>query len=112
MELKDFVAQTLTSIAEGIKEAQETAGSDYRIAPPIQNNSDKKVESLLDMETRRIVQGVDFDVAVTTTQGIEGEANAKIFGAQGALNAQYTEENLSRVKFKVYVTWPYPKKMA
>lgn len=112
MELKDFVAQTLTSIADGIKEAQDKAGDNYRIAPPIQNNSEKKVELLLDMETRRLVQSVDFDVAVTTSKGIEGEANAKILVAQGALNAQYTEENLSRVKFKVYVTWPYPKRGA
>ena len=57
-----------------------------------------------------LIMLVDFDVAVTTSEGAEGKAGAGLFvagiglGAKGGVTAENSA--ISRVKFQVPVTLP------
>ena len=104
MELKDFVADTLTQIAEGILEAQRRAGSRYRISP-------RHVRPATDTTTHFEYEGdslerIDFDVLVSTKMAAAGEGKAKLFVVDGALQTNLNRENANRIKFPIYVQWP------
>lgn len=109
MELKDFVAATITGIAQGIQKAQEEAGKSYRIAP--RHTPGDKSKGNAHTAYGNISEALDcveFDVAVTTSTSLEGAATAKIVVAEGNLNTQHEVTHLSRVRFQVYVDWPHP----
>ncbi len=96
MKLEDFVAQTLKEIINGVKKAQSDTsqtGAVINTTPPT--------------ERSRIVE---FDVAVTTTEGTKTEGGAGVFvgpiglGTRGASDA--STSSVSRVKFSVPVQFP------
>lgn len=103
MELKDFVAATITGIADGILEAQNHAAEHkYKVSPrnEAQNKNipqDRGGDSL---------ECLEFEVAVTVSKAIGGTAETKIFVVSGDINASLTHEHISRVKFPVWVKWP------
>lgn len=103
MELKDFVATTLTSIAEGIKEAQAHAlECKYKVSPRNEAQSKNTPQD----RGGDTLECVEFEVAVTVSKSIEGSAEAKIFVVSGDVNASLSHEKVSRVKFPVWVKWP------
>lgn len=108
MELKDFVAATITDIAQGIMDAQGKAGGKYLVAPRHLSADKSKNAAQVPLGGGSVLDCIDFDVAVTTTASIDGKASAKIVVVEGNLNTQYEVKNLSRVRFQVYVDWPHP----
>lgn len=108
MELKDFVAATITDIAQGIVTAQEKANGKYLVAPRHAVLDKSKSSAQVPFGGGSVLDCIDFDVAVTTTETLDGKASAKIVVIEGNLNTQYEVKNLSRVRFQVYVDWPHP----
>lgn len=85
MELKDFISNTLTQIAEGVQEAiNKSANSNYLVNP-----SQQRVGA---------AYAVHFDLSVETTK--EAGANIKI------LNGAATEASFNRISFDVSMTYP------
>lgn len=85
MELKEFISNTLTQIAEGVKGAIEASkGKGYYVNP-----SQGKIG-------RNYV--VHFDLSVEN--GKEGKADIRVLG--GGM----TERSLNRIKFDIHVTLP------
>ncbi len=118
MDLREFVKESIVQIAKGIEEANEelaessamvnpfhiVANSDSaqayaRTRPPSQNNPEA-----------RIVEKVQFDVAVVAESGEEGSAGAKLsiasigIGAQGKVESSNKSE--SRIQFTIPVVYP------
>lgn len=92
MELKDFIEQTITQIAQGIK-----AGDDF-----IQKNS---LGYGVDDEKGKEIQ---FDIAVTTNEeektGLGGKVSvAHIFSAGASNESASKSSNVSRIQFKIFV---------
>lgn len=100
MDLKDFVAKTLSEISEGIVEA--------RSAKPNSNigvSSHAKFNSLtpgfMQDVQGALCTGIDFDVAVTVAAEGTGSAGIKVFGIDLGGKAAASKETVSRVKFSV-----------
>lgn len=103
MELKNFVTATITSIAEGLLEAQAHATEHkYKVAP----RNEAQNRSVPQDRGGDALECVEFEVAVTVSKAVEGTAEAKVFVVSGDVNASISQEQVSRVKFPVWVKWP------
>lgn len=98
MELKEFVQNTLVSIAEGVQEASKIW----------KTKSEHKDERFIIVDMGNIKEGnvINFDVAITTSSEKSGnmKGGGKILVAELGLGGESKQstENVSRVKFKVY----------
>jgi hypothetical protein len=112
MDLKDFVAGSLTQIVQGIQKAQaDTAGTGAWIIPAGSVLTPREKSTVL-----RTAQGegylhdVHFDVAITVSdeQAAKAGAGIKVFGAKLGAEGNVTYQNaaVSRVQFTVPVVWP------
>lgn len=116
MELKDFIKESIVQVTEAIIESNEELKSKNAIVNPgkIQVNSEESQaygrESPLTRHHTRIVQKIDFDVAVTVQDEQQAGAGAKIsvmslkLGAEGEVN--YSNKSESRIKFAVPIIYP------
>ena len=111
MKLKDFVAETLKEIVDGVLEAQ-----DYYIdkggsvnSKDITFKSDQGV-MMYDRETYQPAQLIEFDVAITATEGTETKGGIGVFvgaiglGSQG--KSDTSNSSSSRIKFSIPIFLP------
>jgi len=109
-ELKDFIAESLKQIIEGIEKAQTHAQKKGALINP-------SSFSIVEMKRKKFdnvpfTQDVEFDVAVTLGKLDNKEGSVGIFpissyfGLGGKLKAEKTVENVSRIKFKIPVRFP------
>ena len=117
MDLKTFVAETLTQIVAGVAEARtqiDALGVGAKVNPTVRSRD----------EVRGHVQEkpVDFDVAVTVVDQDQGEETSKVGGGMAGvlagvgvkIGAEMTEqanalrrnETVSRVQFEVMLAQP------
>lgn len=111
MKLKDFVAETLKEIVDGVVEAQkyyvEKGGSVN--SKNLSFRTDQGFQ-MWDGNTGQPAQLIEFDVAVTTTEGTETKGGIGVFvgpiglGSQGKSDASNTSS--SRIKFSVPIFLP------
>lgn len=111
MELKDFVAETLKAIVDGVVEAQgyyrEKGGSINSAS--LSFRTDQGVQ-MWDDNTMQPAQQIAFDVALTTTEGTETKGGIGVFvgpvglGSQGKSDASNT--SYSRIQFSVPILLP------
>lgn len=114
MELRDFIKESLVQIIQGVSDAQhqiQAATSQGAISPRIRNDwstLDKK--GVLYNQDGCPLQTVEFDVAVTATEGTGTKGGIGIavgflgLGSQGQSSA--SRENISRIKFAVPISLP------
>ena len=111
MKLKDFIAETLKEIVNGVAEAQEY----YRGKGGSINSDDVRFHKtdntqMWNYKDGQPVQQIDFDVAVTTTEGTETKGGIGIFvgpiglGSQGKSDA--INSSSSRIKFSIPILLP------
>lgn len=113
MDLKEFVAETLTSIMEGVVSAQEKATEiDAYVNPGglMRNTNNISDNSIWDNRTNNFAQQVKFDVAVTAEDSKSGGAKVKVLSGiiGGDLGGEKANKNtiVSRVQFEVPVLLP------
>src|SRR5262245_54599879 len=113
MELRDFVRETLTQIMDGVKSAQELQdGHGGEVNPSLWNRgSSIGVESVIEenkgmvSESRRMIEFVQFDIAVVATEGTGTKGGIGVFvgavglGSQG--ESRHSSESQSRIQFRV-----------
>lgn len=113
MELKDFIKQVLSDIAEGITEAQTEDQTTAWIVPTyIIGSSVNKVKTNKGYVP---VCNIDFDVAVTSetntksSDGITGGIKVvELFhvGGKSQEESSAIQQNVSRVKFSIPIMLP------
>lgn len=117
MELKEFIGQALADIVQGVMDAQQALGANGKYINPelsTQQGTHEKHGKLVSI-TGQLVQTVEFDAAVTATEGkgtkgsIGVVAGVFALGSQGQSSAEISA--VSRLKFSVPVTLPYREKM-
>lgn len=108
MKLQDFVTETLKQIINGVKEAQaESKESGAVISPDSHLSYDNKKYLFC---SGKLVEHVEFDVAVTTSEAKETKAGLGIFvvgigvGARGKSDS--SSISISRIKFSVPLVLP------
>jgi len=116
MNLRDFVSETLVEIVTGISDAQSRlTDSGAQVSPQIRNlftqSQTGGTNMALGWDTNGgLIQVVDFDVAVTTTEGTETKGGIGVVAGIFALGSQGKSEesnqSISRIKFKVPISFP------
>jgi len=111
MKLKDFVAETLKEIVDGVIEAQEYyKGKDGSVNSKYLTFRNDQGMQMWHKDTGQPAQQIDFDVAVTTTEETETKGGIGVFvgavglGTQGKSDA--TNSSSSRIKFTVPIFLP------
>jgi hypothetical protein len=77
MDPKEFVSETLISIIDGIKEAQEKSvdlGASINPGGLMRHKSSVKENSIWDNTTNNYAQAVSFDIAITAEDTAQGGA--------------------------------------
>lgn len=113
MDLKEFVSETLVSIVEGVKEAQDrTQGLECFVNPGglMRNTQNVADNQVWDNRTNNFAQQVVFDVAVTAEDTAKGGAKVKVLSGilGGDIGGEKGNKNsvASRVQFTVPVLLP------
>ncbi len=113
MDLKEFVGQALTDIVQGVIDAQSLLGTNGKYINPQLSTKQGRLEpqgGLVSIQGQ-LVQTVEFDVAVTATEGkgTKGGIGVVVGGLALGKHAQRSAESseVSRIKFAVPVTLPY-----
>ena len=117
MDLKDFVKESLVQISKGIEEAnEELSGTGAMINPlniTINTESSQaygRTGSPANKGDSRVVENVDFDVAVVAEAGAQTNAGLKLsiasigIGGDGQSNTKDKSE--SRIRFRIPVVFP------
>jgi hypothetical protein len=112
MDLKDFITQTLTQIASGVKDAQSSARAVGAVVNPhITTEPAEASRHGFLFANGSYSPIVQFDVALTVTEGTGTKGGIGVFS--GAINlgssgqSQNEQSTVSRVKFSVPIALPY-----
>ncbi|MGH8758778.1 MAG: hypothetical protein ACREVW_04595 [Burkholderiales bacterium] len=111
MELKDFVAESLIQIVQGVALAQkELKGSGARVSPRMRATDKAHTIGEAEMDGGQPVSSVEFDVVVTATKGKGSKGTIGVVVGALGLGTQAQSESKSgeesRIKFKVPVLLP------
>ncbi len=112
MKLEDFIAETLKEIVNGVRTAQRYAAQHGAIINPesLTYRSQDKVGKPYESRSGRFPEAIDFDVAVTTTEGTETSGGVGVFVGPLGLGSRgksiTTDTSMSRIKFSVQVLLP------
>ncbi|WP_444895979.1 hypothetical protein [Microbulbifer sp. SSSA005] len=113
MDLKEFVSETLVSIVDGVRAAQERSrelGASVNPGGLMRNKDSVSENSIWDNRNNNYAQSVAFDIAITAEDSAKGGAKVKvlsgIFG--GDIGGEKGSKNIlaSRVQFSVPVLFP------
>jgi hypothetical protein len=116
MNLKEFVTESLVEIVSGISDAQaRLVGSDAQVSPKVKSlftqSQTGGTNMALGWDSRGgVIQVVEFDVAVTATEGTETKGGIGVVAGIFALGSQgkseETNQSISRIRFKVPISFP------
>ncbi len=119
MELKEFVSQSIVEIIEGITNAQSRiSNDDTQIVPNVQrlftqSNTGGSNLALGWDDKGNLIHTIEFDVAVTATEGSESKSGIGVvtgvfgLGAQGKTTD--TNQSISHLKFRIPISFPRQK---
>jgi hypothetical protein len=110
MQLKDFIAQSLSQIIEGIMEAKQLSKGG-KISPGVFPMGEDHKWFRTQKGVHDWVEFVEFDVAVTVTEGEKDKSNANIgvmSVIRGGIAKEYEDSNshVTKIKFRIPVVWP------
>jgi len=121
MDLKEFITQTLSQIAEGIADADESVSKFGGAVNPRDVIANKTGEGPYGYYAedskgsyRRGVESIDFDVVVSVEEGKETKGGIGIhvgaIGLGSAGKSDHSNSSESRIKFRVPMLFPISKK--
>ena len=111
MDLREFIAQTLAQIVEGIGDAQGRVKDRGAIVNPILHTSHEQAGKQGFLRSGDLfVPIVQFDVALTVVEGTGTKGGIGVFAGAFTLGSsgqsQSESSSVSRVKFSVPITLP------
>ncbi|TGD70331.1 hypothetical protein E4634_21170 [Mangrovimicrobium sediminis] len=116
MNLKQFVSESLVEIIEGITDAQaRIASEDAQVVPNVSNLFTKSQSGGTNLalgwdSNGNLIHILEFDVAVTATEGTETKGGIGVVAGMFAVGSQGRSEemsqSISRLKFRVPISFP------
>jgi hypothetical protein len=111
MELREFVAEAIKQISAGVKDAQATYDEHGAfVNPHLSTSADLAVKHGILIASGHAAQLVQFDIALTVTEGTGTKGGIGVFvgafslGSSGQSSAE--NSSVSRVKFFVPLVLP------
>lgn len=108
MELKEFIKTAITDITEAVSELQEELKNGAILNPTLPQG--EHGTHLLVNNEIRMMERLNFDIAVTATEATELNGNAKagisVFGAKVEAENAEKMENVSRLTFSIPLLLP------
>lgn len=110
MELKDFVAESIKQIIDGVNDASGHAKANGAVVNPQRWGWNSNVQVKYDQKTGAAIETIEFDVAVTASEGAATKGGIGVFMGAVNLGSQGESENsnssVSRLKFSVPIVLP------
>jgi hypothetical protein len=111
MDLREFLTESLKQVVDGVTDAQEYARQKGSSINPKGLIKNPQVGVIVGGGTQfPVPQMIDFDIAVTVSEGKEAKAGIAVFGGMLGLGTQAKVEganmSVSRIKFSVPVLFP------
>ncbi|MGG7056414.1 hypothetical protein [Nitrosomonas sp. ANs5] len=116
MNLKEFVSESIIEITDGIIDAQSRISSkDAQVAPEIETLFTKSQTGGSNLalgwdKNGNLVHTLEFDVAVTASEGAETKGGIGVVAGVFALGSQGKSESnnqsISRLKFRIPISFP------
>lgn len=117
MDLKEFIDHALSDIVQGVLDAQQSLGENGKYINPelsTQQGTHEKNGKLVSIKGQ-LVQTVEFDIAVTATEGTGTKGGIGVVAGVFALGSQgqssVETSAVSRIKFSIPVALPYGEKI-
>jgi hypothetical protein len=112
MELKDFVSESIKQIIDGVNEAKRYADNyDAMVNPRRWSWNSSNVLARYESNTGAAIENIEFDVAVTVTEGTNTKGGIGVFVGPVGIGSQGQSENsnssVSRLKFSVPIVLPF-----
>ena len=110
LQLRDFVAETIKQVIDGVATAQQHAKEKNAAVNPKLGFHAQNEDLLIDHATQQPVQSISFDVAVTATKGSKTQGGIAVFtgmiglGSKG--QSEKSDETVNRIQFSVPVSLP------
>jgi hypothetical protein len=110
MELRDFVAETIKQVIDGVITAQEHAkAKGAHLNPQLSFRTDQGVQ-MWDRERAQPVQTISFDVAVTAAEGTKTQGGIAVFAGAFGLGSRgqsdSSNQTVNRIQFSVPLSLP------
>ena len=110
MDLRNFIAETITSVMGGVEDAQKALGDDpnktAEINPDVRQHGDKATSRLISTHTHREVYRLEFDIAVTVEDGAKAGGGIKVVGVHIGSEIAGKTTAISRITFSIPITYP------
>lgn len=103
MELKDFIKATIRDISEAVTELNEEMSGTGLLVNPV---PDAAPADTMYAPDNRIIQQIDFNVSVTTSDRTEKGGGLKVYVASADLNNLTGHEATSTISFHIKVALP------
>jgi hypothetical protein len=98
LELRDFVAETIKQVIDGVVSAQQYATTKRAIVNPRPSSYTHRVEP------------ISFDVAVTAAKGTKTQGGVAVFAGGFGLGSkgqsEKSNQTVNRIQFSVHVSLP------
>lgn len=105
-KLSEFVAESLSELIIGVKEAQESAAELGALVNPSELRLTPRKEEKFELPVVKVA----FDIAVTTLEGDTSKAGVAVLGGLlsvgGQTSAEAKETAASRIRFEIGVVLP------
>jgi len=111
MKLEEFVSETISQIISGIQKTHDHAKENgATVNPRLEHKKRTLSTGKVTVTQKSPIHDIDFDVAVTTTEGKGTKGGIGVFvgplgmGSQG--QSESANSSVSRIKFSVPVAFP------
>ena len=110
MELKEFIETTLLDVIDGVKNAQEKGIKKDAIVSPSHVDGAFERRRTEYNGKDRIITNIDFEVGLTSSDGVEGKAGIGVFlgnfSAGASKKTDIQNISVTNIKFSVSVALP------
>lgn len=108
MELKEFIKTAISDITDAVHELQDELTNGTIVNPTIETG--KQGEAVLVNNEVRMMERLNFDIAVTVSETTELDGKVKagisVFGAKLGAESTGKSENMSRMTFSIPLLLP------
>lgn len=111
IELREFLAETINQIIDGISDAQRHAKSEGAVInPSVTSSAHEIVSDERGVRNLRLVQKIEIDVAIETYTSDKGKVGigvlSSVFGLGAQVQSEASGSKLHRIRFSVPVLLP------